>query len=46
MPRALVALGANLGDVRATLRAAARELQELSDGPFAAASMWGSDPAD
>ncbi len=46
MPRALVALGANLGDVRATLRAAARALQELSDGPFAAASMWGSDPVD
>jgi 2-amino-4-hydroxy-6-hydroxymethyldihydropteridine diphosphokinase len=44
---AFVGLGANLGDARATLRAALTELQSLAaPGSFAASSLWGSAPVD
>jgi len=44
---AFVGLGANLGDARATLRAALAELQALAaPGSFAASSLWRSAPVD
>ena len=44
---AFVGLGANLGDARATLRAALRELQALAEpGSFRASSLYGSAPVD
>jgi len=44
---AFVGLGANLGDARATLRAALSDLQALAaPGSFAASSLWGSAPVD
>ncbi|HEY9024318.1 MAG TPA: 2-amino-4-hydroxy-6-hydroxymethyldihydropteridine diphosphokinase [Burkholderiaceae bacterium] len=44
---AFVGLGANLGDVRATLRAALSELQALAaPGSFATSSLWRSAPVD
>ena len=46
MPRALVAMGANLGDPESALCRAAQALRALADGDFAAASLWRSDPAD
>jgi len=42
-----IGLGANLGDARATLRAALAELQALADpGSFAASSLYASAPVD
>ncbi len=42
-----VGLGANLGDARATLRAALAELQALAEpGSFQASSAWASTPVD
>lgn len=46
MPRAIVALGANLGDPDKALREAAAALRMLADGGFAAASIWQSEPVD
>jgi len=44
---AFVGLGANLGDARATLRGALRELQALAKpGSFQASSLYGSAPVD
>ena len=44
---AYIGLGANLGDARATLRAALAALQALAlPGSFAASSLWGSAPID
>jgi 2-amino-4-hydroxy-6-hydroxymethyldihydropteridine diphosphokinase len=39
-----VALGANLGDARATLRWARGELSELADDDFRSSSLWESQP--
>ena len=46
MPRAIVALGANLGEPRTALRKAAAALSGLAEGRFAAASVWQSEPLD
>ena len=44
---AFVGLGANLGDARATLRAALAALQALAEpGSFAASALYGSTPVD
>ena len=44
---AFVGLGANLGDARATLRAALNELRALAEpGSFRASSLYGSAPVD
>lgn len=46
VPLAIVALGSNLGDSAATLRAAIQRLRERSPSAFAASSLWQSAPVD
>ena len=41
-----VALGANLGDSKATIVQAARELQTFSDAPLLRSSLWETSPVD
>ena len=45
-PIALVALGSNLGDSAAVIRAAFGRLQLLSAGPIRTSSLWQSAPVD
>lgn len=45
-PEVVVALGSNLGDSAATLRAAIQRLRERSPSAFAASSLWQSAPVD
>lgn len=42
----IVALGANLGDAAATLRAAMGRLRSLAAGEFRASSLWETTPVD
>lgn len=44
--RIVIALGANLGDARATLLAAMAELERLGAPPFERSSLWTSTPVD
>ncbi|MCX8154859.1 MAG: 2-amino-4-hydroxy-6-hydroxymethyldihydropteridine diphosphokinase [Verrucomicrobiae bacterium] len=44
--RVVVALGSNLGDSEAILRAAARELQALAAGGFKLSSFYRTEPVD
>ena len=46
MPLAIVALGANLGDTKRTLRRAALTMRAMAGGRFAAASLWRAEPVD
>ena len=43
---AIIALGSNLGDSPALLRAAVRRLGDYSDEPLFASSLWQSTPVD
>ena len=43
---AIIALGSNLGDSRATLRRAMDRLQELSTQPIQKSSLWQTTPVD
>lgn len=45
-PEVVVALGSNLGDSAATLRAAMLRLRARSQSTFAASSLWQSTPVD
>lgn len=45
-PEVLIALGSNLGDPAATIRAAMDRLAEFADGPVRRSSLWRSTPVD
>jgi 2-amino-4-hydroxy-6-hydroxymethyldihydropteridine diphosphokinase len=44
--RVFVALGANLGEPRRTLRQALRRLRQFSDGPLLRSAIWQTAPVD